>query len=55
MCSSDLADVLYFILIMGYDLNIDMADAFHKKIEKNEKKYPVEKSKGNHTKYTELK
>ena len=50
----ELADVLYFILIMSYDLNINIVEALHKKIEKNSKKYPIEKSKGNHTKYTQL-
>ena len=50
----ELADVLYFILIMSHDLNIDIVKSFHKKIEKNSKKYPIEKSKGNHTKYTQL-
>lgn len=50
----ELADVLFFILIMSHDLDIDIVEAFNKKMEKNAKKYPVEKSKGNHKKYTEL-
>ena len=50
----ELADVLYWILLMGHDLNIDVFDALDKKIKKNEEKYPIEKSKGKHTKYTEL-
>lgn len=51
----ELADVLYWILLMSYDLNIDIIDALNKKIDGNEKKYSLEKSKGNHKKYTELK
>ena len=50
----ELADVLFFILLMCYDLNINISDALDKKMKKNEKRYPVEKSKGNHTKYNKL-
>jgi len=50
----ELADVLYWILLMSHDLDIDIIDAIEKKMKKNEKKYPVEKSKDKHTKYTEL-
>lgn len=50
----ELADVLYWILLMSSDLNIDVLDALEKKIKKNEDKYPVEKAKGKHTKYNKL-
>ncbi len=50
----ELADVLYWVLLMGNDLEIDVLDALEKKIKKNEEKYPVEKAKGKHNKYTEL-
>jgi len=50
----ELADVLYWVLLMGYDLNIDVLRALDKKILKNEKKYPVKKAKGKHTKYNKL-
>jgi NTP pyrophosphatase (non-canonical NTP hydrolase) len=50
----ELADVLYWVILMSHDLNINVIDALNKKIEKNESKYPVEKAKGNHTKYTKL-
>ena len=50
----ELADTLYWILLMGHDLNIDVLDALEKKIKKNEAKYPVEKAKGKHTKYNKL-
>jgi NTP pyrophosphatase (non-canonical NTP hydrolase) len=52
--SEELADVLYWVLLMSHDLNIDILKSLEKKIKKNESKYPVEKSKGNHTKYTKL-
>lgn len=50
----ELADVLYWILLMSYDLKIDVLDALEKKIRKNENKYPIEKVKGKHTKYNKL-
>jgi len=39
---------------MSHDFGIDIAQASDKKISKNEAKYPVEKAKGKHTKYTKL-
>ena len=50
----ELADVLYWVLLMSHDLKIDVLDALEKKLKKNEAKYPVEKAKGKHTKYTKL-
>ncbi len=50
----ELADVLYWVLLMADNMNIDLVAASEKKLTKNAKKYPVEKSKGNHKKYTEL-
>jgi NTP pyrophosphatase (non-canonical NTP hydrolase) len=50
----ELADVLYWVLLMSHDLGIDIKDALLKKIEKNEAKYPVEKAKGSHKKYNQL-
>ena len=47
----ELADVLYWVLILSHDLNLDIVDAFDRKMIKNRKKYPVEKFKGKHTKY----
>ena len=50
----ELADVLYWILLMSHDLKIDILSALDEKMKKNEAKYPVEKSKGKHTKYNKL-
>lgn len=50
----ELADVLYWVLLMSHDLNIDVLKALDKKQTKNEEKYPVEKAKGNHKKYNQL-
>lgn len=52
--ADELADVLYWIAIMSSDLEIDLPKAFDEKMKKNDKKYPIAKSKGRHTKYTNL-
>lgn len=38
----ELADVLWWVLVMAESLNIDLAKAFETKYKKNEKKYPAE-------------
>ena len=50
----ELADVMNYCLQMAISLNIDPIDIINKKMDKNEKKYPVEKSRGNSKKYNEL-
>lgn len=50
----ELADVLYWVLLMSHDLEIDIAQALREKMKKNEQKYPVEKAKNSHKKYTEF-
>jgi len=51
----ELADVMYWVLLMSHDLKINILDTLEKKLKKNEEKYPVEKAKGKHTKYNKLK
>ncbi len=51
----ELADVYYWLLLLSHDLKIDLDKSLEKKMEENEKKYPVEKSKGISKKYTKLK
>ena len=50
----ELADVMIYCLHMADSLGVDIEDIINKKMDKNEKKYPVEKAKGNSKKYTEL-
>lgn len=50
----ELADVLYWVLLMSHNLNIDIKQAFESKMLKNEIKYPIDKSKGKHHKYNQL-
>lgn len=51
--TEEVADVLYFTLRFAEMNNIDLTTALIDKIEKNHKKYPVEKVKGNNNKYNE--
>lgn len=50
----ELSDVLFWVLIMAHDFGIDLRNAFERKMVKNEAKYPAEKVRGRHVKYTEL-
>lgn len=50
----ELADVFAFALMLAERHDLDVCDMILEKIEKNSEKYPVEKSKGTSTKYTEL-
>lgn len=48
------ADVFYFLLRLAQMYDIDLSEALTKKMEKNDKKYPVEKFKGSNKKYNEI-
>lgn len=50
----ELADTLYWILLMSHDFGIDIEKALKQKMIENKKKYPVSKAKGKHTKYNKL-
>ena len=50
----ELADVLVYCIDMLDKLGLDADEIINAKMDKNEKKYPAEKAKGNAKKYTEL-
>jgi dCTP diphosphatase len=50
----ELADILLYLIRLADQMDIDIIDAARQKIEINESKYPVEKSKGSAKKYNEL-
>ena len=50
----ELADVLNYCIQMSQILNLDIVDILNAKMDKTEKKYPLEKSKGVSTKYDKL-
>ena len=48
----ELADVLIYALLMGYDLDLDISEIVNSKIDENNRKYPAEKAYGKADKYT---
>ena len=50
----ELADVFTFSFLLAERYGLDVKEIILEKIDKNKLKYPVDKSKGNAKKYTEL-
>lgn len=50
----ELADVMNYCLQMSLVLGVDIIDVINNKMDKTEKKYPIEKAKGVSTKYNKL-
>ncbi len=51
---TELADTFIYLIRLADKLDIDLIAAAQSKIEVNERKYPVEKAKGNARKYSEF-
>lgn len=51
--SDEIADVFSYLVRLSDKLEIDIGEAFWKKIDKNNKKYPADLAKGSAKKYTE--
>ncbi len=51
---TELADTLIYLIRLADTLDVDLLAAALKKIEVNERKYPVDKSKGNAKKYNDF-
>lgn len=43
--ADEIVDVLWYLLLLAYDLDIDIENAFKNKILENNKKYPIKKVK----------
>ena len=50
----ELADVMNYCIQMSQVLNVDLIEIINSKMDKTEKKYPVDKAKGVSTKYNKL-
>ena len=50
----ELADILSYCILMADVCDLDLDEIMNAKVDKNEAKYPVEKSRGSSAKYTEL-
>ena len=48
----ELADVLIYSFMLADNLNLDIEQVGKEKLNKNQQKYPINKSKGSKTKYT---
>ena len=53
-CKEELADVFYSAFLLASTLNLDVKLIISEKLEINEKKYPVNKARGNNEKYNKL-
>jgi NTP pyrophosphatase (non-canonical NTP hydrolase) len=52
--ADELADVMYWLIMLSNHYDIDLVKALNEKMDKNELKYPIEKAKGKSDKYTDL-
>ena len=52
--AEELADVLVYCALMAEECGLDMDEIVQKKMEINNKKYPVEKAKGKSDKYNRI-
>ena len=50
----ELADVAIYCIYLADKLGVNLADIISDKVDANREKYPIEKSRGNSRKYTEL-
>lgn len=50
----EVADILIFLMYLADSFDIDLLEVAMRKVDMNEKKYPVEKSKGTSRKYSEF-
>lgn len=51
--AQEIADTFIYLLRLADVLGIDLIDAAHAKMDLNAKKYPAERVRGSHAKYTE--
>ena len=52
--AEEMADIAIYLFELADNLGIDILAAMNGKLQKNEKKYPVRKSRGSNKKYSEL-
>lgn len=52
--ADELADVMYWVMLLSHDLDIDIVSQYEQKMLENEAKYPIDKAKGSNKKYTQL-
>ncbi len=50
----EIADIAIFLTILAYEMELDIEQIVNRKLDLNEEKYPVSKSRGSAKKYTEF-
>jgi NTP pyrophosphatase (non-canonical NTP hydrolase) len=50
----ELADALYFLLMLSDAIGVDLADVFEENLQITAEKYPIHLAKGSNKKYTQL-
>lgn len=52
--TDEIADVAILLFELAHNLDIPLAEAMQAKLDRNEKRYPADKARGNNLKYNEL-
>jgi len=52
--AAEMADVLLYLVQLANELGVDLVDAARRKIELNERRYPVEKARGSSRRHDEF-
>lgn len=52
--SEEMADVLYFLLMLSDHTGVDLSTALERKMDINEQRYPADRAFGRNVKYTQL-
>lgn len=52
--TDEIADVAILLFELAHNLDIPLAQAMQAKLDRNEKRYPADKARGNNLKYNEL-
>ncbi|MFJ8518997.1 nucleotide pyrophosphohydrolase [Lysinibacillus xylanilyticus] len=50
----ELADILIYAILFANETDMDLVNIINNKLQKNNKKYPIEKFAGKNTKYNEI-
>ena len=50
----EMADILFPLFRLAQKYNVDLSEAFERKMQENSRKYPPDKAKGSNKKYNEL-
>ena len=51
--AEEMADIAIYLFLMAADAGIDLGQAMQAKLATNEKRYPADRARGRHNKYTD--